>query len=148
MSNSVNGGKNNNLEDHRENGVDVPGVGVPPQNPGNTPEPVPVNTISRDAQRVDISSHTDRSIRQGDQQEVQKNPTREECEVSLHIICEHVIFVLRDKHSKRNKNNSNWSCCTIFGFLRGISLVICDFVHFYFLSNKIQKMCVSCVVEP
>ncbi|XP_070007645.1 uncharacterized protein LOC107781528 [Nicotiana tabacum] len=47
MSNSVNGGENNNLEDHGENGVAVPGVGVPPQNPGNAPEPVPVDAAQQ-----------------------------------------------------------------------------------------------------
>ncbi|XP_019261430.1 PREDICTED: uncharacterized protein LOC109239333 [Nicotiana attenuata] len=78
MSNSVNRAEKNNLEDHRENGVDIPGVGVPPRNYGNAPEPIPVDTDSRDAQHVDISSHTNKRVHQRDKKEVQKTPTREE----------------------------------------------------------------------
>ncbi|XP_070022712.1 uncharacterized protein [Nicotiana sylvestris] len=42
---------NNNLENHGENGVDVPGAGIPPRNPENVPEPIPVDVVSRDAQQ-------------------------------------------------------------------------------------------------
>ncbi|XP_070023243.1 uncharacterized protein [Nicotiana sylvestris] len=80
MSNSINGGGNNNLEDYEENGLDVLGVGVPPQNHENAPEPIPVDAVSCDAQNVDISSHTNRSMHQGDQQKAQKTPAREEQE--------------------------------------------------------------------
>nr|XP_009770314.1 PREDICTED: uncharacterized protein LOC104221036 [Nicotiana sylvestris] len=43
MSHSVNGDENNNLEDHGENCVAVPDIIVLPQNPGNAPEPIPVD---------------------------------------------------------------------------------------------------------
>ncbi|XP_070015596.1 uncharacterized protein [Nicotiana sylvestris] len=49
MSNSVNGGENNILVDHGENGVAVPSVGVPSQNHGDAPEQVLVDAVSRDA---------------------------------------------------------------------------------------------------
>lgn len=68
------------LEDHGENGVAVPGIGVPPQNPESAPEPIPVGTVSCNAQYVDVSSHTNGSTRQENQQETRKNPIREERE--------------------------------------------------------------------
>ena len=88
MSNSVNAPENNGPEDHGENGVVVPGVDLPQRNHEDAPEPIPVDVVSRDAQHVDISSHTNRSIRQENQQEAQKTPAREEQEVSLHVIFE------------------------------------------------------------
>jgi len=62
MSGSVNRVENDNLENHGENGVAVPVVGAPPQNPDNTPGPIPADADSQDAQQVDETSHTDRSI--------------------------------------------------------------------------------------
>nr|XP_016432869.1 PREDICTED: uncharacterized protein LOC107759439 [Nicotiana tabacum] len=81
MSNSINGDENNNLEDHGENGVVVLDVVVPQQNPRNAPDPGPMDMVSHDTQRIDVSSHTDRRVHQGDQQEARETPIREEHEV-------------------------------------------------------------------
>ncbi|XP_070011731.1 uncharacterized protein [Nicotiana sylvestris] len=86
MSGSVNRVENDNLENHRENGVAIPVIGTPLQNPDNAPRPIPEDAGSRDAQQVDENSHTDRSIQHGDQQEAQKTPARDEQGVSLHVI--------------------------------------------------------------
>ncbi|XP_070008124.1 uncharacterized protein [Nicotiana sylvestris] len=69
MSGSINRVENDYLENHGENGVAVPVVGAPPQNPDNSPRPIPVDAGSQDVQHVNETSHTDRSIQHGDQQE-------------------------------------------------------------------------------
>lgn len=88
MSSSVNRVKNDNFKNHGENGVAAPDVGVPPRNLENAPGPIPVDVGSRDTQQVDVSSHTNRRVHQRDPQEAQKTPTREEREVSFHVIFE------------------------------------------------------------
>ncbi|XP_070017377.1 uncharacterized protein [Nicotiana sylvestris] len=49
MSNSVNAHENNGSEDHGENGVTIPDVGVPLRNPEDEPKPILVDVVSRNA---------------------------------------------------------------------------------------------------
>jgi len=88
MSGSVNRVENDNLENHGENGVAIPDVGAPPQNPDNAPGPILVDVDSQNAQQVDKTPHTDKRIRHNDRQKAQKTPAQEEQEVSLHVIFE------------------------------------------------------------
>ncbi|XP_019246579.1 PREDICTED: uncharacterized protein LOC109226242 [Nicotiana attenuata] len=87
MSNSAHARENNGIGLQGGNGANVgvppqnPGVapadvGVPPQNPGEAPVKIPVDVNSRNVVHVDVSSHTNESVR------------GEEREVSLQIIFE------------------------------------------------------------
>ncbi|XP_019237440.1 PREDICTED: uncharacterized protein LOC109217629 [Nicotiana attenuata] len=64
MSGSVNIVENDDLENHGEDSVAVPIVGAPPRNPENAPGPTPADAVSRDAQQIDETSRTDKSIQQ------------------------------------------------------------------------------------
>ncbi|XP_070004590.1 uncharacterized protein [Nicotiana sylvestris] len=47
MSNSVDTNENSGLKDHVESGVAVPSVGVPPRNPEDAPEQIPIDVCIR-----------------------------------------------------------------------------------------------------